>query len=168
MEVLKKSTFVCRRPQSDEIAEELTFSSEVASSRPTLKFRDSGLLLHGYLLVYLLSTPYSVLRGTPSHRVKMEKEVGPAAPDLESSGVPPKESSVVQRWKQNLTPTHADLICLLLTFLTGLCDSSAYNAWSCFLGMQTGMNHRRSPASRKGRKVKKKKRKKAQRPRNTH
>ncbi|OQE32629.1 hypothetical protein PENFLA_c001G02708 [Penicillium flavigenum] len=68
----------------------------------------------------------------------MEKEVGPAAPDLEATDVPPKESSVVQRWKQNLTPTHADLICLLLTFLTGLCDSSAYNAWSCFLGMQTG------------------------------
>ncbi|CAG8909118.1 unnamed protein product [Penicillium egyptiacum] len=68
----------------------------------------------------------------------MEKEVGPAAPDLEASDVPAKESSVTQRWKQNLTPTHADLICLLLTFLTGLCDSSAYNAWSCFLGMQTG------------------------------
>jgi hypothetical protein len=42
---------------------------------------------------------------------------------------------------QNVDPTYADLICLLLCFLTGLCDSSAYNAWSCFLGMQTGMSH---------------------------
>ncbi|KAJ5457849.1 hypothetical protein N7475_009237 [Penicillium sp. IBT 31633x] len=70
----------------------------------------------------------------------MEKPEVPA-PDLEASSpsVPVKhESSISQRWKQNLTPTHADLICLLLCFLTGLCDSSAYNAWSCFLGMQTG------------------------------
>ncbi|KAJ5688951.1 hypothetical protein N7462_003343 [Penicillium macrosclerotiorum] len=46
--------------------------------------------------------------------------------------------SPTQRWQENLSCMHADLICLLLCFLTGLCDSSAYNAWSCFLGMQTG------------------------------
>ncbi|KGO77619.1 Protein of unknown function DUF1275 [Penicillium italicum] len=68
----------------------------------------------------------------------MEKTEAPATPDLEAPDLPVKESSVAQRWKENLTPTHADLVCLLLTFLTGLCDSSAYNAWSCFLGMQTG------------------------------
>jgi hypothetical protein len=71
----------------------------------------------------------------------MEKTAPPPA-DLEASpDVPAKqESSIARRWKQNLTTTHADLVCLLLCFLTGLCDSSAYNAWSCFLGMQTGMN----------------------------
>jgi hypothetical protein len=68
----------------------------------------------------------------------MEKPEQPPTPDLEAPNVPPKESSLTQRWKQNLSPTHADLVCLMLTFLTGLCDSSAYNAWSCFLGMQTG------------------------------
>ncbi|CDM30619.1 hypothetical protein DTO013E5_2443 [Penicillium roqueforti] len=68
----------------------------------------------------------------------MEKTDAAATPDLEAPDVPARESSLAQRWKQNLTPTHADLVCLLLTFLTGLCDSSAYNAWSCFLGMQTG------------------------------
>ncbi|CAI7585025.1 unnamed protein product [Penicillium glandicola] len=68
----------------------------------------------------------------------MEKTEQVPAPDLEASDIPVKESSVAQRWKQNLSPTHADIVCLLLTFLTGLCDSSAYNAWSCFLGMQTG------------------------------
>ncbi|OQD95408.1 hypothetical protein PENSOL_c020G10289 [Penicillium solitum] len=77
----------------------------------------------------------------------MEKTEAPATPDLEAPDLPAKQSSVAQRWKQNLSPTHADLVCLLLTFLTGLCDSSAYNAWSCFLGMQTGTSHsRRSPA----------------------
>ncbi|KAJ5104241.1 hypothetical protein N7532_004770 [Penicillium argentinense] len=66
----------------------------------------------------------------------------PVAPDLEASPSPePKparESSLTRRWKETLDPAHADLVCLLLCFLTGLCDSSAYNAWSCFLGMQTG------------------------------
>lgn len=82
----------------------------------------------------------------------MEKTEAPATPDLEAPDLPAKESSIAQRWKENLTPTHADLVCLLLTFLTGLCDSSAYNAWSCFLGMQTGMNHsRHSPAKGRAR-----------------
>lgn len=68
-----------------------------------------------------------------------------AVPDLEASPEPAdpptkSESSLSQRWKENLDPTNADLVCLLLCYLTGLCDSSAYNAWSCFLGMQTGTN----------------------------
>lgn len=72
----------------------------------------------------------------------MEKTSQPTTvPDLESS--PPRdkhrESTLSRQWRQNLDPTHADLVCLLLCFLTGLCDSSAYNVWSCFLGMQTGM-----------------------------
>src|SRR5699024_10517032 len=41
-------------------------------------------------------------------------------------------------WFQSINPKHADLIALLLCFVTGLCDSSAYNAWTCFLAMQTG------------------------------
>ncbi|KAJ5121445.1 uncharacterized protein N7515_009406 [Penicillium bovifimosum] len=71
----------------------------------------------------------------------MEKQTEtPVVPDLEASPDAPdaQKTTVTQRWKQNLTTTHADLVCLLLCFLTGLCDSSAYNAWSCFLGMQTG------------------------------
>ncbi|KAJ5133042.1 hypothetical protein N7448_007200 [Penicillium atrosanguineum] len=60
-------------------------------------------------------------------------------PDLEARPSPDKPQSTLTRgWMQNVDTTHADLVCLLLCFLTGLCDSSAYNAWSCFLGMQTG------------------------------
>lgn len=71
----------------------------------------------------------------------MEKAAPTPTPasDVEAPGAPVKQSSVLQKWQQNLSTTHADLVCLLLCFLTGLCDSSAYNAWSCFLGMQTGM-----------------------------
>ncbi|KAA8652668.1 hypothetical protein EYZ11_001020 [Aspergillus tanneri] len=56
--------------------------------------------------------------------------------DLEAQ--PAQPSSLLQRWKQPVDPKHTDLICLLLCLVTGLCDSSAYNAWSCFLAMQTG------------------------------
>lgn len=77
----------------------------------------------------------------------MDKPTENATPDLEASNTldVKKESTVTQRWKQDLNPNHADLVCLLLCFLTGLCDSSAYNAWSCFLGMQTGMIHTTHP-----------------------
>ncbi|KAI9043452.1 YoaK family protein [Aspergillus affinis] len=56
--------------------------------------------------------------------------------DLEAQ--PAQSSSLTQRWKQSVDTKHADLICILLCLVTGLCDSSAYNAWSCFLAMQTG------------------------------
>ncbi|KAL4887348.1 hypothetical protein BJY04DRAFT_175689 [Aspergillus karnatakaensis] len=49
-----------------------------------------------------------------------------------------KTAPAPSRWNQSLSPKYADLICLVLCFITGLCDSAAYNAWSCFLAMQTG------------------------------
>ena len=84
---------------------------------------------------------------TPPPIPTMDKPTENATPDLEASNTldVKKESTVTQRWKQDLNPNHADLVCLLLCFLTGLCDSSAYNAWSCFLGMQTGMIHTTHP-----------------------
>ncbi|PYH95577.1 hypothetical protein BO71DRAFT_428965, partial [Aspergillus ellipticus CBS 707.79] len=39
--------------------------------------------------------------------------------------------------RQTIDSNYADLICIILCFVTGLCDSSAFNAWSCFLAMQT-------------------------------
>ncbi|KAE8350675.1 hypothetical protein BDV28DRAFT_159397 [Aspergillus coremiiformis] len=58
-------------------------------------------------------------------------------PDLEAHQ-PPTASSFSAWWTQSVDVKYTDLICLLLCFTTGLCDSSAYNAWSCFLAMQTG------------------------------
>lgn len=42
------------------------------------------------------------------------------------------------RRSATVDPKYSDLVALVLCFVTGLCDSSAYNAWACFLGMQTG------------------------------
>lgn len=49
---------------------------------------------------------------------------------------PPRTLS--DRWHASIDTRYGDLVGLVLCFVTGLCDSSAYNAWTCFLAMQTG------------------------------
>lgn len=46
--------------------------------------------------------------------------------------------SLCDRWHATIDTHYSDLVALVLCFVTGLCDSSAYNAWACFLAMQTG------------------------------
>ena len=41
--------------------------------------------------------------------------------------------------RANIDVRHADLVFILCYFVSGLLDSSAYNAWTCFVSMQTGM-----------------------------
>ncbi|KAK9371770.1 uncharacterized protein V1513DRAFT_306258 [Lipomyces chichibuensis] len=41
-------------------------------------------------------------------------------------------------WKQEVVMGHADIVFIICYFITGLVDSSAFNAWSCFAIMQTG------------------------------
>jgi hypothetical protein len=113
---------------------------------PQLKLRPC--LFASSSLPYYSPLPLSALccfsPSAPSHPPSpMEKDSQPPImPDLEASPSPeaksPRQSSFMRRWKETVDPANADLVCLLLCFLTGLCDSSAYNAWSCFLGMQTG------------------------------
>lgn len=57
-------------------------------------------------------------------------------------------STFTQLWNESVDLQYTDLVCLVLCLVTGLCDSSAYNAWSCFLGMQTGMTTTYPPISR--------------------
>lgn len=66
--------------------------------------------------------------------------------DLKIANVngPPSEKkpgTATSLWSQSVSARYADLLCLILCFITGLCDSAAYNAWSCFLAMQTGSSH---------------------------
>lgn len=60
--------------------------------------------------------------------------------DIKASAPPQKQyaSTIARRWNESIDVQYTDLICLALCLITGLCDSSAYNAWSCFLAMQTG------------------------------
>ncbi|KAL4802112.1 DUF1275 domain protein [Aspergillus unguis] len=61
------------------------------------------------------------------------------AADVEANSASVKSKNARSwSWSQSVSAKHADLVCLVLCFITGLCDSAAYNAWSCFLAMQTG------------------------------
>ncbi|TVY31054.1 hypothetical protein LHYA1_G000281 [Lachnellula hyalina] len=46
--------------------------------------------------------------------------------------------STVKYLKTEITLEHADIPIIACCVVSGLCDSSAYNAWSCFVSMQTG------------------------------
>ena len=49
-----------------------------------------------------------------------------------------KQSRLLKHWRQDIRIKHSDIILLMCSFLSGLCDSGAFNAWSCFVCMQTG------------------------------
>ncbi|QSZ36744.1 hypothetical protein DSL72_006627 [Monilinia vaccinii-corymbosi] len=41
-------------------------------------------------------------------------------------------------FSEEITLVHADIPIIACAIVSGLCDSSAYNAWTCFVSMQTG------------------------------
>ena len=43
------------------------------------------------------------------------------------------------RMRAEVEPQRTHLMLITLFFVTGLVDSAAYNIWSCFVSMQTGM-----------------------------
>ncbi|KAL4867530.1 hypothetical protein BDV12DRAFT_171111 [Aspergillus spectabilis] len=83
--------------------------------------------------------PPADLEANPTSTLNGDGNMKSGAPPAQT-GVDKKSTTppVPSRWNQSLSPKYADLICLVLCFITGLCDSAAYNAWSCFLAMQTG------------------------------
>ncbi|PGH09746.1 hypothetical protein GX51_00426 [Blastomyces parvus] len=62
--------------------------------------------------------------------------------DVEANPQPPHgdkdaRPSIMRYLAQDINTDHANLIFLVCYFLSGLSDSSAYKAWSCFVSMQT-------------------------------
>lgn len=53
-----------------------------------------------------------------------------------------KSPSTKSKWRSyfsaDISLQHADLPIIACCLVSGLCDSSAYNAWTCFVSMQTG------------------------------
>lgn len=76
----------------------------------------------------------------------MDKQSEPTLPTTEDrspNGSVPKSrksawQSALSYLKNEITPEHADIPIIACCLVSGLCDSSAYNAWSCFVSMQTG------------------------------
>jgi len=46
--------------------------------------------------------------------------------------------SLVTYMRKEITLEQADIPIIACCIVSGLCDSSAYNAWTCFVSMQTG------------------------------
>lgn len=44
-----------------------------------------------------------------------------------------------RRWEEELSNRHADLLLLLCCLVSGLVDSTIYNAYGTFVSMQTGL-----------------------------
>lgn len=51
---------------------------------------------------------------------------------------PPRQFALKTHLKATVATARADIPLLACCFISGLCDSSAYNAYSCFVSMQTG------------------------------
>lgn len=54
-------------------------------------------------------------------------------------------SSLSSYLKVEVSPKHADLVFLGCCVVSGLCDSSVYASWQCFVSMQTGLFTDESP-----------------------
>lgn len=60
-----------------------------------------------------------------------EKHVAPGVTES-------KATRLARHWRRDIRKDHSDIILLMCSFLSGFCDSGAFNAWSCFVCMQTG------------------------------
>jgi hypothetical protein len=71
-----------------------------------------------------------------------KRAVAMSPSDLEKGDAsnPSRRSRLSTYLKQDICRRHSDLILLACSFISGLCDSGAFNAWSCFVSMQTGMS----------------------------
>lgn len=50
----------------------------------------------------------------------------------------PKPAHYASRWRDTLSTTHASIIFVLCSLITGLCDGVSYASFGCFISMQTG------------------------------
>ena len=67
----------------------------------------------------------------------MEDSEAEASPLLRSEGRVSKRQASYYLG-ETVSAQNADLLLLVCCFITGLIDASSYNAWSVFMGMQTG------------------------------
>ena len=132
---------------------------------PNLRIATSSLFLlvlsfFIYLLIYLLCLPLVLTKTTTdddhdeAHRISKKTEPRDTLPTTEPSSVNGKTTKSPSRWqaalshfKTEITIEHADIPIIACCLVSGLCDSSAYNAWSCFVSMQTGSSSPPPPAA---------------------
>lgn len=62
-----------------------------------------------------------------------------AMPQQELKAAP--KAGLTSRLRDDINPSHSDIPVLITCFVSGLCDSVAFNASSVFVSMQTGKSH---------------------------
>jgi hypothetical protein len=65
--------------------------------------------------------------------------------DAPAKKPPSRWRSTLTHLKTEISLDHADIPIIACCLVSGLCDSSAYNAWTCFVSMQTGRSFLRLP-----------------------
>ncbi|KAK2754879.1 hypothetical protein FQN54_006772 [Arachnomyces sp. PD_36] len=77
-----------------------------------------------------------------SSRSSPGPELGPGdlekAPKSSLTSHPDPEVADRRSLRAEIDLNHVDLLFLVCCFISGLCDSAAYNSWNCFVSMQTG------------------------------
>lgn len=83
-----------------------------------------------------MSPTISVESGCSSNSPTLRNESRKNFADMVSSAVKPNR--VVAYLKDEVNGKHTSIYLLVSFFTSGLIDSVAFNAWACFVGMQTG------------------------------
>lgn len=70
--------------------------------------------------------------------VAMNKNPHSRSPNDWDAGNYVETKKARNRWTETVSQKHADLIFILCSFMTGLCDGVIYASFGCFISMQTG------------------------------
>ena len=71
----------------------------------------------------------------PRHHTVTEVDLENSAPAVVATS---KRSGLIICAREDVRAKHGDIILLLCSFLSGLCDSGTFETWRCFVCMHTG------------------------------
>ncbi|KAK7702810.1 hypothetical protein SLS64_009420 [Diaporthe eres] len=81
--------------------------------------------------------------GTPGMLSERDSSDNSMMPQQEPKAAP--KPGLMTRLREEINPAHSDLPVLATCFVSGICDSVAFNASSVFVSMQTGKSPSRAP-----------------------
>ena len=110
---------------------------------PAIKIRSIAARVIGLLFSHPV---LNILNCITDKELKMGEEELPTrenpSPSKSAKKIPlPKKNylqQVLAHLRTEISIDHADIPIIACCLVSGLCDSSAYNAWTCFVSMQTG------------------------------
>jgi hypothetical protein len=119
-------------------------NSRIAISRHRIKTKNICKACSLSLSHYAASTTTTMVKTPPAEGSDPSEPTLPTTEDRSPNGSVPKPrksqyQSALSYLKNEISLEYADIPIIACCLASGLCDSSAYNAWSCFVSMQTGL-----------------------------